>query len=884
MQAIVEEENAEETAQPTAPKPSGKPVNGAAKAKPAAKPAAAAAKAKPAAPKAKAKAAAPAPVKKTTKAVSDEERAEDEVYQAVTGEPSILDREEELENDLEIEDEDDEEEKEEEEEEPAKTPTPSKKKKAATSAKKAKAAAEEKKAELMSPSNDKVAAEERPDDEVLTMRMADELKMREGFFEQEDVDNVTAGFSAYVRKKGGDEKLVFEVVEAAAEGAGRGVQTVFSRGTTLTAFALSALSDEQLNQLSADVDALTLMERTPLKVAGKDTIPGKVQRLYGSPLHWNKIHAEPEPETPDYVQTTMDWINAQRQPEDSPTINQCIFMVLSRKADFIKEMHRTEDIHDGSMLHLVFLGNEGRTIRFRSTQPPDDKKKKPKGEGEGKGKSKGKSLGAIFLDLHVVSGMCFTLSPEFCDDEAGMTYEVLRLPDAGKSEKTSEPDSEPLCVMAFYACAPVSLRAGKPKNGSKYQRTKPKPKKAKTESASAPAPSSAQLGVKMAKETPLLGGKTHDETLAEFKALLAEHKTAINKNKKTLEPLVQNAQKAATASHKGKTSGAGLADFQRAYNAVHKAVTGKDWDAGPLPKEEGDEEEGEDDEEEIDLGFEPMDLEDDEAEPQPPKVAATKKPVAAAASAAAKPKAALPKPVATAVASKAKVVKGKAAAMADDMQVAPKSPVEPGSLFEVPQETRKHVLTKTGEVARRSARPKSGPVKSKADIIAEEQNELAKKTWLANEKVRAKKGQPKQSFAAYKATLIKGSGKGAAKGTFIGESKGKRPRDEDDDEDDDDDDDVHFESSDDSGSDAGGDSDDEGDDVDEGQVNTGALLARYAKIVFRQFSLINFIGTLRRWTRCTAVTRRSWTVPRRTRSSLRSTKRQRRPRKSARTS
>ena len=725
-------------------------------------------------------------------------------------------KKEEVAEPMEIDDDDDDEEKE--------VPTGGagkKKSGSGASAKKAKATAN-----LVSPSV------EKSEDEYLEMRPVDELVMNPEFFGQEDAP---AAVTTFIVKNGNDKTTGWNKVEGEDK-----VQGELPRGTTVTLSRMD-IDEEDATAMAAHVNEMIGRERKKKNCGGQLLFLGKESNLYGAPYHYQKIHEDPEQETPDFVTSIMDKLNADL-PQDTPRINQCYMHAFSRKVDFISPVTRMQDLHDGAPMHLVCFGNEARTIRLRSFLTATGEKKKG-GTGE------------MLLDLNAISGMCVTLSQTYAHEENGVTYEVTKLPTKkgeAKSDDSAEPDCEPLTVLAFYACAPISRTGTTAKGAPKYTRSKPKAKAKqaaaarpvkKAKVAAAESNVSSAVGVNMSKAEKKLGSKTHNQTLDEFGAFLKEHAAFLKakKNvsieaagKKTIEELLQSTKNA------GKLGVAGLGGFQKCFSMLYLAVTGNQWDAGaiappPPPSAQSSSDSS-------------ASLSDDEEPPQQKKKKQQQpqKKVAVA-------------PVKAKVASKKNED--------EDMQTVPRSPggslmTEKGSLFAVPEKTRKMVVTASGEVALRSARPKAAPVKTKAQMQQEvEDGHLADELTKLNRQ-RAKKNKSEMTLAQYKLRLhremlteeLERENKTRAKAgksaitleqyeARIAAKDRKRAREEEDDEDEDDEA-VRFDASDsDSDDDDEVDSDDE-DDEDDSSSSSGEKAADHKAMKKRMASRIEILDAL----------------------------------------
>lgn len=615
------------------------------------------------------------------------------------------------------------------------------------------------------------------------------LNMDPAFMARENKEAVTKGIHNQVLVKFMDLKtgrqLSMPPIEYSEEERNAAVIN-FSDGLSLSlrdAFTLLKLNDKNFSAPVHQYITGLLSEPRPVLASNKLEAP-RVMHVYDHPLHYGKTHIDPTPNTPAFITELYAKLNA-TQAEGIPAINQCIVMTGNSQKDYTSCITRNDDIHDGSLMHLLLLGKGDRVLRFRSLVPI-----------EGKEDAKNPSP-AIRMDMNNISGMLVSVSPEYINPATGLTFEYFKNSNVRKEHDTIE--SEPFAVLAFYSCAPVTPSAndGKKKKYVKTKKQSAEVKKAATARKIAESvPSVAEA--KANKRT----GKTLVEIIKEFSPLMTQWvKNYKDSDDKQGLKLVSVANKTMRTAKGNADSGALLKEVQLACGELYKYATGKIWDSSaPAPVVEEEEE----DEEEPDI-IQPDDDEEEKPVSKPVKVAPAPTP--------SKPKSA---PVAKVVAQKkapAPAAPKKKAAVADDeddMQVD-----DAGTLFAVPESTRKFVVTKTGDVARRSTREKKSPPPSKQAETTKAMMEIYKQKFRQSENQR-RSNCKRRNQTFFPSTLEKYI---ARQNLMVDEDGGKsltrkpsRAQEFGDDDDDDDDDEEVY-----------GESDSDSDDGEEGATVTNSM-------------------------------------------------------------
>jgi hypothetical protein len=233
------------------------------------------------------------------------------------------------------------------------------------------------------------------------------------------------------------------------------------------------ISGDQEDELRNFISELTGVDRKDVRIPKAVSKEGRVLRVYGAPLKSGNqtIEAVKPEDTPEVLMQLLEAANAFNQREGVEPFNQIIAYGMNRKSDTINNSKARKDVVAGSECMMVAIGGSNRVIRFRTME------KSSVDEATGKKKVK---KGDMVADVIGFSGVGIHGDSLFFDAAGGLTYEVPKL----TGPPSTEPDTAPVVLLVFCACAP------------------PQPASTKKRAASAPKKKAA-AAAKKAKKKPL---------------------------------------------------------------------------------------------------------------------------------------------------------------------------------------------------------------------------------------------------------------------------------------------------------------------------------------------------------------------------------------------
>ena len=460
------------------------------------------------------------------------------------------------------------------------------------------------------------------------------------------------------------------------------------------AFSDLGLDEATEHALRDQVATNVAAERATIKVTGNDAKLGRHVQSFCLDTKLGASNFKKDAVTPPFVGTILQNLsdrNLLGQPGDKGA-HRITMITIEGRSECINPFS-FKDLIEGTPSYIICLGGMGRTLRIRNAGVKSDEKKT-------------KSRGGILADLRIFSGLGIELPGFFFQKspaEQNCTIEVPALPGStGKDAATANLSTIPFCLLVVSTAKDPSAKkkagAGAAAAG---KGSRSKKSSAVNEKAAALANANAAKLVAL-KADIMVMRETHGTRIAGDSFLTTRYQALV----KSLQAANKGGRGTVEELHTK------MADF-------YQKLTGQDY-LLTISNRVDPEEDGDGDNDDQDEGDE--DGDDDEAVVVKP---------------AAGPKKAPPPPKKPAPTRKAAPKGGRKSRAADMETVMVPDDEDPTKgVFSVPETTRKHVITESGQLARRSARSARPVTDTKLSSAQEAHEVLLRRTWKTNESAR----------------------------------------------------------------------------------------------------------------------------------------------------
>jgi hypothetical protein len=445
------------------------------------------------------------------------------------------------------------------------------------------------------------------------------------------------------------------------------------------AFAELQLDERVAEGLRTQIEHNLKCERHPVKVKGQDTRLGRHVESFGVGTLMGNQHFDKAKVTPPFVGLIMQRL-ADLKLLAVPGENEAhrmTFITIETRAECINPFSFKDLVKD-SPCYVIFVGGMGRTFRIRG----------PGVKGENK---KTKSRGTILADIRAYSGMGIQLPGGFFD---GGTIEVLNISGStSKDPANAQVSTVPMAMVVVSTCKDPQTKAGGKKKRA-----------AAASNKAALVDKNNQARLEALKADIMMLREQYGEKIATDKFLMGH---------------LQRTIKALEAANRGVRGSVeelrvAVADFYLKLTGQQHVLTisnrGDDGD-------DNNDDDNEDADDDAPAAVTPVSRGPKKAPPQ-------QKPASVS-------KVAPPRKGGAGAGKKASN-----AATAEMESVVLRGDDGKAGVFEVPDVTRKHVVTQNGQLARRSAREVKPVLESKLSAADEAHELLSRRNWKKAENGR----------------------------------------------------------------------------------------------------------------------------------------------------